>query len=43
MVLDRHLHLNEALGVYVLHAWVFKKNPAGTFEDWNAKMSCPES
>jgi hypothetical protein len=41
MVLGRHLHLNEALGVYVLHAWVWQHNPAGMFEDWNPKVSCP--
>jgi hypothetical protein len=40
-VLGRSLHLNEALGVYVLHAWVFEKNPAGMFEDWNPSVSCP--
>jgi hypothetical protein len=34
-------HLNEALGVYVLHAWVWKNNPAGMFEDWNPRVSCP--
>jgi hypothetical protein len=40
-VLGHHMHLNEALGVYVLHAWIFTKNPAGTFEDWNPNVSCP--
>jgi len=39
--LDRSFHLNEALGVYVLHAWIFKNNPAGMFEDWNPNVSCP--
>jgi len=34
-------HLNEALGVYVLHAWIWKHNPSGMFEDWNPKVSCP--
>jgi hypothetical protein len=42
MVLGRHLHLNEELGVYVLHAWIFEHNPEGTFEDWNPRVSCPE-
>src|SRR5512134_3593690 len=37
----RHFHLNEALGVYVLHAWIWKDNPAGMFEDWNPRVSCP--
>lgn len=34
-------HLNEALGVYVLHAWIWKHNPAGLFADWNPEVSCP--
>lgn len=34
-------HLNEALGVYVLHAWIWKHNPTGIFEDWNPEVSCP--
>lgn len=34
------LHLNASLGVYVLHAWIFTKNPAGTFADWNPDVSC---
>lgn len=37
----RSFHLNENLGVYVLHAWIFKNNPGGMFEDWNSKVSCP--
>jgi hypothetical protein len=37
-VMGRHLHLNEALGVYVMHAWLFLDNPAGTFEDWNPNI-----
>jgi len=40
-LLGQHLHLNEALGVYVLHAWVWEKNPSGVFEDWNPNVSCP--
>jgi hypothetical protein len=34
-------HLNEKLGVYILHAWIWKHNPAGMFEDWNPTVSCP--
>lgn len=26
---------------YDLHAWVWQPNPAGTFEEWNPKISCP--
>lgn len=25
---------------YQLHAWVWKRNPTGTFEDWNPRVSC---
>jgi hypothetical protein len=28
---------------YALHAWVWKKNPTGTFQPWNPKVSCPSS
>jgi hypothetical protein len=28
---------------YALHAWVFKKNPTGTFQPWNPKVRCPAS
>ena len=41
MVLGHHLHLNKTLGVYVLHIWLWKHNPAGMFEDWNPTVSCP--
>jgi len=40
-VLGQSFHLNEKLGVYVLHAWIWKNNPSGMFEDWNPKVSCP--
>jgi hypothetical protein len=26
---------------YSLHAWVWKSNPAGTFEMWNPRVKCP--
>ena len=26
---------------YLMHAWVWKPNPAGIFEDWNPEVSCP--
>jgi hypothetical protein len=40
-VLGHHLHLNKDLGVYVLHIWLWRYNPAGMFEDWNPRVSCP--
>jgi hypothetical protein len=41
-VISQEFHLNPALGVYVLHIWIWKNNPAGMFEDWNPKVSCSE-
>jgi hypothetical protein len=36
------LHLEASLGVYILHVWAWKNNPAGTFEDWNPAVArCP--
>ena len=40
-VLGQRFHLHEKLGMYVLHAWIWKNNPAGMFEDWNPDVSCP--
>jgi hypothetical protein len=40
-LLGQHFHLNTRLGVYVLHAWIWKNNAAGIFEDWNPVVSCP--
>jgi hypothetical protein len=38
----RPFHLNEELDVWVLHAWIWKDNPLGMFEDWNPKVRpCP--
>lgn len=40
-LLGHELHvLNEALGWYILHAWVWKPNPSGMFEDWNPDVDC---
>jgi hypothetical protein len=41
VLFGRFFHLNEALGVYILHAWAWKHNPPGMFEDWNPNVSCP--
>jgi hypothetical protein len=40
VLFGRFFHLNEALGVYVLHVWAWKHNPSGMFEDWNPNVSC---
>lgn len=34
-------HQNFAFGLWILHAWVWKHNPAGVFADWNPDVSCP--
>lgn len=40
-VLGNQMHvLNRALGWYILHAWVWKHNPSGMFQDWNPNVSC---
>ncbi len=36
------LHLNPALDVYVLHAWIWYPNPSGMFADMNPRVgNCP--
>ena len=36
----RTFALEEALGVYELHAWIWKNNPLGVFFEWNPKVTC---
>ncbi len=33
-------HANDVFGLWVLHAWAWMVNPAGTLEDWNPRVSC---
>jgi hypothetical protein len=33
--------LVPAVGFYLMHAWIWKPNPAGIFADWNPEVSCP--
>jgi hypothetical protein len=33
--------LNPALGWYILHAWLWKPNPSGMFNNWNPDVDCP--
>jgi hypothetical protein len=36
-------HQHPVLPLWVLHAWIWKDNPAGMFNDWNPKVRmCPE-
>jgi hypothetical protein len=42
-VLDRDLHVLNPVGdlyVWGLHVWLFQRNPAGMFADWNPRVSC---
>ncbi len=41
-VLGMEMHiLVPAVGWYIQHAWVWKYNPSGMFEDWNPEVDCP--
>src|SRR5215471_264407 len=41
-VMDIPLHFNPAVGLWVLHAWVWAPNPAGMFTDMNPRIgNCP--
>lgn len=41
-VLGEPLHSLPGTPLYILHAWVWKENPAGMFEDYNPKVgACP--
>lgn len=43
LVLGMQMHiLNPAVGFWLMHAWVWKHNPAGMFADWNPEVSCPQ-
>jgi hypothetical protein len=33
--------LNPAVGFYLMHAWIWRPNPAGMFTDWNPDVACP--
>lgn len=39
-VLGQDFMANETLGLYVLHVWLWRHNPAGLFADWNPMVSC---
>lgn len=42
-ILGQPMHVNEELGLYVLHAWLYVENPTGVFADWNPEVSCEAS
>jgi hypothetical protein len=38
--MDMHI-LVPAVGFYILHAWIWHRNPSGMFSDWNPRVTCP--
>ena len=38
--MDMHI-LVPTVGLWLMHAWVWKPNPAGMLADWNPEVSCP--
>lgn len=38
--IDMHI-LVPAVGFWIQHAWIWKHNPAGMFNDWNPQVTCP--
>jgi hypothetical protein len=41
-VMDQPLHFNPAVGLWVLHAWIWSPNPTDVFEDMNPRIGdCP--
>ncbi|HET9259274.1 MAG TPA: hypothetical protein VFP42_04020 [Acidimicrobiia bacterium] len=43
MLLGQMFHPHPVLPLYVLHAWIWKPNPAGMFFDWNPRVGdCPD-
>lgn len=39
----QHFHVNTALDLWVLHAWIWTPNPTGMFQDWNPSVAlCPD-
>jgi len=43
MLFGHHFHQHSVLPLYVLHAWIWKDNPSGLFQDYNpAVRLCPD-
>jgi hypothetical protein len=43
MLFGQMFHPHPVLPLYVLHAWIWKRNPSGVFSDWNPRVGdCPE-
>lgn len=43
VLFGQEFHQHPVLPLWVLHAWVWKPNPAGMFQDWNPTVGpCPD-
>jgi hypothetical protein len=42
MLFGEHFHTNDTLGIWALHAWIWRGNPGGVHDDFspNVRM-CP--
>ena len=40
VMFGHEFHRNERLGLWALHVWLWKHNPAGMFADFNPTVSC---
>jgi hypothetical protein len=40
MLFGQEFHPNTTLGLWALHVWLWRNNPAGMFADFNPKVSC---
>jgi hypothetical protein len=43
MLFGEHFHFNPNVGpdgIWALHVWIWRNNPAGMFADWNPNVTC---
>jgi len=40
VLMGQSFRRNEQFGVWALHVWLYRTNPAGIFADWNPRVSC---
>jgi hypothetical protein len=42
MLFGEHFHTNDTLGIWALHAWIWRGNPGGVHDDFSANVRmCP--
>lgn len=40
VLFGQKFQVNDVFGVWALHVWTHRANPAGTFATWNARVHC---